>query len=94
MKWLHTCDHQAPRHVLASSNVQPLFINHYSPTPSACCRSILAPPGHGKSAFLKALCQALPQGKKKGVQGSITYSGVGPEEANKTGVNLGAMVRD
>ena len=49
---------------------------------------VLAPPGHGKSAFLKALTQALPKGE---VKGEITYSGVTAAEAPARGVYLGAL---
>ena len=49
---------------------------------------ILAPPGHGKSAFLKALTQMLPQ---KELKGSITYSGISAEESEKNGVYLGSL---
>jgi len=49
---------------------------------------ILAPPGHGKSAFLKALTQMLPQ---KELKGKITYSGISAEESSKAGVYLGSL---
>ena len=49
---------------------------------------LLAPPGHGKSAFLKALTQMLPAGELKG---SITYSGVSAAEAPAKGVYLGSL---
>jgi ABC-type multidrug transport system ATPase subunit/ABC-type multidrug transport system permease subunit len=49
---------------------------------------ILAPPGHGKSSFLKALTQMLPQ---KELKGSITYSGISAEQSEKAGVYLGSL---
>ena len=49
---------------------------------------LLAPPGHGKSAFLKALTQMLPA---KELKGDITYSGVTAAEAPARGVYLGAL---
>ena len=53
---------------------------------------VIAPPGHGKSAFLKALCRALPTGKR-GLQGTVTYSGVSARDAPGAGVNLGSLVQ-
>ena len=47
---------------------------------------VLAPPGHGKSAFLKALTQALPKGELKG---EITYSGVTAADTGQGGELMG-----
>jgi ABC-type transport system involved in cytochrome bd biosynthesis fused ATPase/permease subunit len=51
---------------------------------------IIAPPGHGKSAFLKALTQLLPKGT---VTGEIKYGGMTREEANAKGIYMGQMVQ-
>ncbi len=51
---------------------------------------IIAPPGHGKSALLKALTQLLPKGT---VTGEIKYGGMTREEANAKGIYLGQMVQ-
>jgi ABC-type branched-subunit amino acid transport system ATPase component len=53
---------------------------------------VIAPPGHGKSAFLKALCRGLPAGRR-GLQGTVTYSGVSARDARAVGVNLGSLVQ-
>ena len=49
---------------------------------------LLAPPGHGKSALLKALTQMLPA---KELQGEVLYSGLSPAAAPAAGVHLGSL---
>ena len=51
---------------------------------------LIAPPGHGKSSYLKMLTQLLPV---KAVKGAITYSGVKPVDAPAAGVHLGQMAQ-
>ena len=53
---------------------------------------LIAPPGHGKSAYLKMLTQLLPTGKA-GVRGRVTYSGVDAAGAPAAGVHLGQLVQ-
>lgn len=52
---------------------------------------VLAPPGHGKSAFLKALTQRLPKGALSG--GEVSYSGVTPSNAAASGIHLGQLAQ-
>ena len=50
---------------------------------------LIAPPGHGKSSFLKALTNNLPPGK---LRGELEYSGVAAERvAADAGARLGSL---
>lgn len=49
---------------------------------------LLSPPGHGKSALLKALTQLLPS---KELGGTVTYSGLTPAAARAAHVHLGSL---
>jgi energy-coupling factor transporter ATP-binding protein EcfA2 len=51
---------------------------------------VLAPPGHGKSALMKALTQLLPKGE---LRGSVTYSGLSAADAKKAGIHLGSLAQ-
>jgi hypothetical protein len=53
---------------------------------------VLAPPGHSKSAFLKALTQQLARARGSYSSGSITYSGMSPEEAVAKGIHVKRLV--
>jgi len=46
---------------------------------------LLAPPGHGKTSFLRALCGRVPAAN---VSGSISYSGADQKELKAKGVFL------
>jgi ABC-type multidrug transport system ATPase subunit len=52
---------------------------------------VLAPPGHGKSAYLKALAQLLPQ--TPALRGDIKYSGYTRSEALEQGIHLNNLVQ-
>jgi len=52
--------------------------------------SVLAPPGHGKSAYLKALSRRLPRST---VTGTVSFSGVSDRDAGASGVHLGSLVQ-
>ena len=49
---------------------------------------LIAPPGHGKSTFLKALTNILPPGK---VKGTVHYNGVEASQVAALGVRLGSL---
>ena len=51
---------------------------------------LIAPPGHGKSAFMKALTGLLPH---KALSGKITYSGMSAEDAKKNGIHIGSLAQ-
>ena len=51
---------------------------------------ILAPPGHGKSIFLKSLARLIPNND---FSGEILYQGKTPEQALKDGIHLGHLVQ-
>ena len=51
---------------------------------------LLAPPGHGKSSFLKMVARRLP---RVGVTGTVSYSGLAPGDAAAAGVHLGQLVQ-
>ena len=51
---------------------------------------ILAPPGHGKSGFLKALARLLPANL---VSGNITFSGKSADQCLAEGIHLGHLVQ-
>ena len=51
---------------------------------------LLAPPGHGKTSFLKALAGRVPA---KALEGSISYSGVDQSQLRQQGVFIQARSR-
>ena len=51
---------------------------------------LIAPPGHGKSSFLKALTNNLPPGALKG---RVEYSGLTPAELPGVGARLGSLAQ-
>jgi ABC-type protease/lipase transport system fused ATPase/permease subunit len=51
---------------------------------------LIAPPGHGKSALMKALTQLLPP---KELSGTVTYSGVSAQEAPGMGIHIGSLAQ-
>ena len=84
-----------PRRILAAGSARPppardfVILDHVSGViKPGTLTLLLAPPGHGKSAFLKAITQTLPAGELKG---EITYSGVAAKDAPSKGVYLGAL---
>lgn len=52
---------------------------------------ILSPPGHGKSAFLKALASLLPAGPL--LSGQVQYGGLTKAEAEAQGIHIGHVVQ-
>lgn len=51
---------------------------------------LLAPPGHGKSTFLRTLAGLVTD---KNLKGKISYSGVTKDTAKESGVHLGQLVQ-
>ena len=51
---------------------------------------MLAPPGHGKSALMKALTGILPA---KELKGTVSYSGIVSAEAAGAGVHVGSLAQ-
>lgn len=51
---------------------------------------LISPPGHGKSAFFKALANRLPKGA---VTGDIRYGGYSFEEAASKNIHIGHLVQ-
>ena len=54
---------------------------------------LLAPPGHGKSAYLKMLAQLLPITSATTYRGDVTYSGLTAKAAAASGIHLGQLVQ-